>query len=247
MTSSPYTPFTNDTMPNGTLSLFAILLGFFLFTILLAILYALSNPVPWIGEHLTEIYAVAFLFLPHLYHSRTGFPIPDFGPLIRSLSVGILIMLVIGTLFTFSYYAYFHYRCDMQWNLWNLGRRCVAWHPFSLPSFRFISRLLFIHAIAVALPEEYFYRGFLQPLIITSKTLKRFSDRQRIAIGIVLQAFLFACGHALVDFNPLRFSVFFPGLLFGWAAHITRGLWAPIVLHTGANVLSETLEAGFFG
>lgn len=228
-------------------SLAAILAGFFLFTALLAILYALSGKMAFIGAHLTEIYALAFLFLPHVFHARTQFPIPDFGPLLRGLAAGVLATLAVALLFTLAYQAYFHFLCDANWPLWSLGRRCAAWHSFSFPGFFFVGRLFWVHAIAVALPEEYFYRGFLQPLLAASRRMQALPERRRIAAAIVLQAFLFACGHALVDFNPLRFSVFFPGLLFGWIAHVTRGLWAPILLHAGANVLSETLEAGFFG
>ncbi len=225
----------------------AILGGFFLFTAILAALYALSGPVPFIGAHLTEIYAVLFLFLPHAWNSLTGFPVPDFGPPLRGVLAGLVSAVVVAGFFTLAYKAYFHFLCEARWPLWSLGRRCSQFHAFSFPGAMTTARLFLVHAVAVALPEEYFYRGFLQPLIRHSRSLASLSPRKQVLAAILLQAFLFACGHALVDFNPLRFSVFFPGLLFGWLTVATRGLWAPILLHAAANVLSETLEAGFFG
>ena len=75
-----------------------------------------------------------------------------------------------------------------------------------------------IHLLGVALPEELFYRGYLQP-----KLCGLFTDR---AIGrgfvwnhgIALAAGLFALAHFLGEYNPARLGPFFPALLFGLPA-----------------------------
>lgn len=225
------------------------ILGFFLaFTALLAGLYMLAGQVAFVGAHLTELYAVLFLVSPHLFASRTGLAMPEFGPLPRGLLLGMVVSAAVLALFWLGYHLYFQALCAGRLPAaWNLGRSCPGLHEFRFPGWSSTGHLFLIHAIAVALPEEYFYRGFLQPLIHHSPSLAGLGVRPRLACALVLQALCFALGHALVDFNPMRAAVFFPGLLFGALAAGGRGLWAPILFHAAANVVSETLEAGYFG
>jgi membrane protease YdiL (CAAX protease family) len=61
----------------------------------------------------------------------------------------------------------------------------------------------------------------------------------------VLQALLFGLIHVLVDLDPSRMAVFFPGLLFGWLRAWRGGIGAAIVLHAMSNLLSETLSRGW--
>jgi hypothetical protein len=232
---------------SDSLRLTPILGLFLLFTAMLAGLYLIAGRVGFVGTHLTEIYAVLFLVIPHLWSRRTGFPIPDFGALPRGLLWGVGVTVVVCALFALGYDLYFRALCAGDLPVWNLGRDCRALHEFRFPGWQATGHLFLIHAIAVALPEEYFYRGFLQPLILRAPTLAAMSSTRRLAIAVVLQAICFAVGHALVDFNFMRAAVFFPGLLFGALAAGSGGLWAPILCHAAANVLSETLEAGYFG
>jgi len=234
--------------PDATSPRLTTILGLFLvFTALLSALYLAAGRVAFVGAHLTEIYAVLFLMIPHLWQNRTGFPAPEFGPPLRGLLWGVGISLVVCGLFALGYELYFRTLCSGGLPVWNLGRSCRALHEFRFPGWSVTGHLILIHAIAVALPEEYFYRGFLQPLILRSQTLAKMSATRRMALAIGLQAVCFAIGHVLVDFNPLRAAVVFPGLLFGVLAAGSGGLWAPILFHTAANVLSETLEKGYFG
>ncbi len=225
------------------------ILGLFLvFTALLAGLYLLAGRVSFVGAHLTELYAVLFLVIPHLLASRAGLAMPEFGPLPRGLLLGLAVSAVVLATFALAYHLYFRTLCAGGLPAsWNLGRQCAALHDFRFPGWSSTGHLFLIHAIAVALPEEYFYRGFLQPLIHGSPSLAGLGPRRRLVCALVLQALCFALGHALVDLNPMRAAVFFPGLVFGALAVQGRGLWAPILFHAAANVVSETLEAGYFG
>ena len=225
------------------------ILGLFLaFTALLAALYVLAGRVAFVGAHLTELYAVLFLVIPHVWAARTGAEVPLFGPLARGLLWGAAVSVAVLGLFALGYELYFRLLCAGELPAsWNLGRSCAALHGFRFPGWSATGHLFLIHAVAVALPEEYFYRGFLQPLVLRSPTLAGLGGHRRLAVAVVLQAACFAAGHALVDFNPMRAAVFFPGLLFGALAAGSGGLWAPILFHAAANVVSETLETGFFG
>lgn len=101
--------------------------------------------------------------------------------------------------------------------------------------------LILIHLVVVALPEEVFYRGFVQ-----TQLAPIFRRRARI-LGtpfgwhVVVAAALFALSHLVTIPHPYRLAVFFPGLLFGWLRERTGGILAPTFLHAASNVLLEFL------
>ena len=57
---------------------------------------------------------------------------------------------------------------------------------------------------------------------------------------------LFALGHLLVDFNPLRLAVFFPALVFGWMRQATGSILAGTLFHAASNLVSELLHTVLF-
>jgi membrane protease YdiL (CAAX protease family) len=96
--------------------------------------------------------------------------------------------------------------------------------------------------IVVALPEEAFFRGYLQTSLSDSE-----SARVRV-VGVSLaprawlaQAALFAVIHVLAAPHPARLAVFFPGLVFGWVRAWRGGIGAALVLHALSNLYSEIL------
>jgi len=98
-----------------------------------------------------------------------------------------------------------------------------------------------VQLLAVALPEELFYRGWMQ----TSwgrKGASRRILRAEIGPGFLATQALFAAGH-LVTLQPWRLATFFPGLLFGWLRARTGGVVAPAVAHALSNLLVLFLEA----
>jgi hypothetical protein len=97
--------------------------------------------------------------------------------------------------------------------------------------------LLLIHLLAVALPEEVFYRGYIQ-----ARLAGLFSRRIRflgVDLGwhVAVTSALFALSHLVAIPAPFRLAVFFPGLLFGWLRLRTGSLVAPVLLHAASNVL----------
>jgi membrane protease YdiL (CAAX protease family) len=110
-----------------------------------------------------------------------------------------------------------------------------------------LALLAAVQLLAVALPEELFYRGFVQ-----TGWRRSAPDRgvtvlgARLGAGFVWTQVLFALGH-LVVLQPWRLGTFFPGLLFGWLRERTGGLAAPVVFHALSNVFIATLEASFYG
>jgi len=96
--------------------------------------------------------------------------------------------------------------------------------------------------IVVALPEEAFFRGYLQTALsdLTTKRLRVLGVE--LASGAwVLQAALFAAIHFIVEPHPARLAVFFPALLFGWTRAWRGGIGAALMLHAMSNLYSEIL------
>ena len=116
---------------------------------------------------------------------------------------------------------------------------------FRLPP-RFLLEVV-LQVLVVALPEELFYRGYLQTSWARGAPSrgKTFLG-VRLGAGFLLTQLLFAAGH-LVGFRPLwRLATFLPALWFGWLREKTDGLAAPIVAHALANLFIKTLEASFY-
>jgi membrane protease YdiL (CAAX protease family) len=108
-------------------------------------------------------------------------------------------------------------------------------------SLGWILELVLVHLLVIALPEETFYRGFVQ-----ARLAPLFRRRVRILgadVGghVVIASALFALSHLVAIPAPFRLAVFFPGLLFGWLRERTGSLVAPIVLHCASNVLLAVL------
>ncbi len=90
-------------------------------------------------------------------------------------------------------------------------------------------------ALTAAVPEEFFFRGWLQETALAhhAKPAFLFVSRKNL-----LAAALFGIAHAIAFLNPLAAATFFPSLLFGWLTERSGGSVVPaIVLHAVANLV----------
>jgi hypothetical protein len=83
------------------------------------------------------------------------------------------------------------------------------------------------HLVFAALPEELFFRGYVQ---------ERLRSRWAAWPSIALAAGLFAAAHLLVEPGWMRAAVFVPGLVLGWLRERSGGLLAPTLFHWLANL-----------
>lgn len=95
--------------------------------------------------------------------------------------------------------------------------------------------------ILVAVPEEWFYRGYVQ-----QRLDEAFGTRWKIlgvelGWGWLLASVLFALGHLVLDARPERLAVFFPSLLFGYMKARTGSIAAPALFHALSNVWIQSL------
>jgi hypothetical protein len=101
--------------------------------------------------------------------------------------------------------------------------------------------------LVVALPEEMFYRGWMQGAWAARAPGRRVRVLGAdLGAGFLATQALFAAGH-LVSLQPWRLATFLPGLLFGWARERTSSLAAPVLLHALSNLALLALEASFLG
>jgi membrane protease YdiL (CAAX protease family) len=97
----------------------------------------------------------------------------------------------------------------------------------------------------IALPEEAFYRGYLQSRLDDAWPARVRVFGAGIGVSIVVTSAIFAVGHLLTIHDPGRLAVFFPSLLFGWLRARTGGVGASIVYHASCNLFSATLVSTF--
>ncbi len=128
-----------------------------------------------------------------------------------------------------------------------LGWLCF-WHPeggFARASFRTLAADVPGQLLVIALPEEAFYRGYLQ-----SALDEAFPARLRVlgaplGASLLVTSALFALGHLATEVDPNRLAVFFPSLAFGWLRARTRGVGASIVFHMACNLFTAFLAASY--
>ena len=123
---------------------------------------------------------------------------------------------------------------------WYHPRLGFHWKPPGSYSDEVLGQLL-----VIALPEEAFYRGYLQTALDEAWPKRIGVLGARIGWALPVTCALFAAGHFLTDPRPDRLAVFFPALVFGWLRSRTGGIGAGVLLHAMSNVLSATLGRGY--
>jgi membrane protease YdiL (CAAX protease family) len=228
----------------------------------LALAKALSlvEPTGLLGANLAGVAAFLFIALPDARLRDRGEEWADYGvPLHgardprtwrafgRGAAAGLLVAAIVLPAFALVFWAYAQLLPSLPSSL----ARIVA--PYAgVPRFRprlphGLPLLALVQLVVVALPEEMFYRGFMQTAWARSAPERGVTVLgARLGAGFVWTQLLFAAGH-LVVLQPWRLGTFFPGLLFGWLRERTGGVAAPVVLHAVSNVFIATMEASFYG
>ena len=99
--------------------------------------------------------------------------------------------------------------------------------------------------ILVAMPEEFFYRGYLMTTL-RDGLLRRFSwsKRKTNAIVILVVSMMLAAAHTL-EGDLGRLNTFCPALLFGVLRIRSEGILGCILLHAGCNVMMQLVITQF--
>jgi len=183
--------------------------------------------------------AAAWALVPVALHVRAGRSLEAEGIAWKSprrtLAATFVCAAVVLPLFSAGFLAWF-------------GARDWRWPGALIFIFTFIGQLFF-----AAIPEECFFRGFVQPRLGALFPGER---PRRILLlpltrGVVLGAALFALTHVAFEANPVslagagRLLTFFPGLVFGALRQATGDIVAPALFHALCNATLVTLQRGY--
>lgn len=193
---------------------------------------------------------LGFLYLPQFATRQRGEDFREYGLTLRHWRADLKLFLVVGAivfpLFIAGYVAF-------TWALPLLPpdlMRVVT--PYvKMPHFAFrlpdrFGEWVIDQTFVVALPEEFFYRGYMQTRLRDAWPDGRILWGVRLGKAFWVTAILFALGH-LAIFQVWRLAVFFPALLFGWMREKTGSVLAAALIHACSNLLVQVLDASFFG
>lgn len=193
-----------------------------------------ARSVPFIGSYLSTFVALALVYPPAVHVTLRKIPVTLFEKtgkeLVSSLRVGFSSILLIFPPFLLLNHLYQKIVFDRHW---------------ALGSADFSLERIVVQLFLIAFPEEFFFRGYLQPILSRSYPRKinfrklRIPGLRNLSVGIAvpIASFLFAASHSVITLQWWHFSIFFPSLLFGWLREKTGGLVAPIVVHALSNLL----------
>jgi membrane protease YdiL (CAAX protease family) len=99
--------------------------------------------------------------------------------------------------------------------------------------------------VVIALPEEAFYRGYLQSRLDDAWAPRVRIFGAQVGPALFVASAIFALGHMATIHQPARLAVFFPSLLFGWLRARTGGIGASLFFHAACNLFSEALGRGY--
>lgn len=191
-----------------------------------------------VGVHEVVLAAVPvlFMYVPVLYCQWRGLD-PDAFPLAlprlrdtvwrQALALNAVFIGIVGVPFVVLY----HY-----WQTLAFGFSYQGTWP-SQPLM-----LMGYHLFFVAIPEEMYYRGFMQ-----SRLDAVWEPRWRIAgamlgPGWLVTCVLFAFGHSLVVFQWWHVAIIIPSLAFGWMRARTDDIVAGALFHAWCNITVGFLD-----
>lgn len=122
------------------------------------------------------------------------------------------------------------------------------WKPesgFAAAGFAIVAKEAAGQLLAVALPEEAFYRVYLQTALDDAWPRRLKVLGAEVGPAILVTSALFALGHLATIYHPNRLGVFFPSLLFGWLRARTGGIGAGVVFHALCNLFAEYIAKSY--
>lgn len=175
------------------------------------------------------------------FHGRPGPLLAWLGHYGRGASVRVRPLLgdlrraVVVAAITFPVFALSHH-------VWQeaLGH---PWRGFRVPPD--LAMVWLKNTLLIALPEELFYRGFVET------RLERLWPTTRTVLGlpigrtVVVASALFALGHFLGEYNPARLGPFFPAFVFSALTRRSRSITGAVVYHGASNAFSHLLAFGY--
>jgi membrane protease YdiL (CAAX protease family) len=100
-------------------------------------------------------------------------------------------------------------------------------------------RFVLTHVVVVAIPEELFYRGYIHTLLMRAWPPSLQWRGVSLGRAVLLGSALFAMGHFVGEWNPVRLLPFFPALLFCAMRSWSGSIMGVALYHGLCNVVGE--------
>jgi len=223
-------------------------------------LLSLVEPTGLLGANLAGVAALLFVLLPDRSVRRRGESWQEHGLPWWGLADGrtwrawgrgaVVALLVCAVLFP-AFLLAFRAFAEILPALPGWAARALApYRSLPEPALRLpegFALMVPVQILVVALPEELFYRGWMQGRWAATEPGRGITVLgARLGTGFFATQALFALGHLAVVPAPWRLGTFFPGLLFGWLRARTGNVAAPVLVHALSNLFLRTLEASFY-
>lgn len=121
---------------------------------------------------------------------------------------------------------------------------------FGAPGYHFvvpgdIALTLLKNTFLIALPEEMFYRGFVEHRLERLWPTRHLYWVIPVSRTVILASALFAVGHFLGEYNPARLGPFFPAFVFSGLTRRGGSISGAVLYHGMSNAFSSLLFAGY--
>jgi uncharacterized protein len=207
-----------------------------------SLLYNVGQSVGFIHRNLHAMVALVFLALPQVVLRRRG-NIERYGFTTHPLGLGLLIaglaVVLVLPLFAGGFLLTMRTACAHAPSLVPGSCYRVAHPVWRLPGD--FPMQAAAQLVVVALPEELFFRGYVQGRLEEAWPPTRSLFGARVGVAWIVTAALFGLGHFLVTFEPQMLSRFFPGLVFGWMFARTRSILPSTIFHAACNLIMAVL------
>ncbi len=203
---------------------------------ILGVLKHLGAAVPPIAEYAFAAAAVAQLYGPLAIADRLGLDRAALGldttrwPRDVAIALGLGLATIVPFAIGHHYWQteLFHRTFRFQLGDGGLG-------AFAL--------MVLTQVIAVALPEELFFRGYLLRRMELLWPARRALFGAPFGLALLVSSAVFALAHFVGEYAPVRLGPFFPALVFGLLRSRTGSIVAPVAYHAFCNILSAMLWA----
>jgi len=233
------------------------LLAFAVATALGAAFGLIGTFVPLVHKYLALLIAIIFFQTPIIAARRAGRDIDyrDLGlradPIGLNLKVLAVLVLLTLPVFVLAFVPFYDRVCAIPSG--TVARMfagiCQNWLGHARGHLRLPDGFALNAAtqvIVVAIPEELFFRGYLQERLEQVWPPTRNVLGAKVGWALVVSSALFALSHVAVIPNPLRLAVFFPALLFGWMRARTGSIASAAIFHALCNLTASVMEASYF-
>lgn len=192
---------------------------------------------------------VGFLYIPLWLARRRHEDLAEYGLTLRHWHADVRLFLIVAAIVTPTFFGaswlFYAMVPHLPARLGALISPVVAAPHFHFRLPPHFLRWVITELLVVALPEELFYRGYVQTRLRDAWPEGKVLWGARLGRAFFLTAALFAVGHLAV-FQFWRLAVFFPALLFGWMREKTGTIVGSTLMHAWSNLLQLVIVASFF-